>query len=135
MVYTLRMSLLPKLSASLGSFEPITPKYNQGSDSNFQVLGNLERFISTIIGVITVFAALYFIINFLMGAIGWISAGGDSGKISSARDRMVHGVIGLIIVVAAYGIIGLIGAIVGIEILNPAAMLSKAVPHSPPSIP
>lgn len=128
MVYTLRMSLLPKLSASLGSFEPITPKYNQGSDSNFQVLGNLERFISTIIGVITVFAALYFIINFLMGAIGWISAGGDSGKISSARDRMVHGVIGLIIVVGAYAIMGIIGAIIGVDILSPATILETVIP-------
>ena len=119
---------LPKLSASLGGFKPVSDIYNVGSDDDTKVLENLENFISAIIGVITVFAALYFIINFLMGAIGWISAGGDSGKISSARDRMVHGVIGLVVVVAAYGLIGLIGTIVGIDILNPKVMLNEIVP-------
>ena len=122
------MSLLPKLSSNLGSFTPPSNTYNQGSDDNTKVLTNLENFISAIIGVITVFATLYFVVNFLMGAVGWISAGGDSGKISSARDRMVHGVIGLIVVVAAYGLIGLIGTIVGIDILNPSKMLQEIVP-------
>ncbi len=117
-----------RLSAYLGKFRPVSEIYNKDSDNNDLVLTNLENFISAIIGVITVFASLYFIINFLMGAIGWISAGGDSGKISSARDRMVHGVIGLIIVVGAYAIMGIIGAIIGVDILSPATILETVIP-------
>ena len=88
----------------------------------------METFISTLIGVITVVGSIIFIINFLLAALQWITAGGDSGKIQSARDKMVQSVIGLIVVVAGYSLVGLIGSIVGLDILNPAMVLNELVP-------
>ncbi len=109
---------------SLGSFKPVGNNViNKGSNSNTQVLKNLELFISQILGILTVVASLFFIVNMILAAVNWITAGGDSGKISKARDAMVQNTIGLIIVVASYGLIGLIGSVVGLQVLRPAEVL------------
>lgn len=123
------MMFFATLLAQFGSgFQSPSDAYSQGSKTSEGALTNLETFLSTIIGVITVIGSIFFIVNFLLAALAWITAGGDSGKISSARDRMVQSVIGLIVVVAGYSIVGLIGSIVGLDILNPALVLNELIP-------
>lgn len=121
------MNLQAPLKLAQTSLGPIRPVgnnvINQGSNSNTQVLKNLELFISQILGILTVVASLFFIVNMILASVSWITAGGDSGKISKARDAMVQNTIGLIIVVASYGLIGLIGSIVGIQVLRPAEVI------------
>ncbi len=51
---------------------------------------------------------LLVLINFLWGAVTWITGGGDSAKIQKARDRMIQSVIGLIILVSSFALIGFI---------------------------
>lgn len=115
--------------AQFGSgFQPPSNAYSTGSNTTTGVLENLERFISAVLGLITVFAGIYFIVNFLLAALSWITAGGDSAKIGAARDRIVQSTIGLIVVVAAYGIVGLIGSIVGLNILDPVSVLEGLIP-------
>jgi hypothetical protein len=63
-----------------------------------------------------------------MAAIEWMTSGGDAGKLTSARNKMLHGVLGLVILVAAYGILGLIGTLVGIDLLNPGTLLDSIAP-------
>jgi hypothetical protein len=53
--------------------------------------------------------ALLVIVFFIWGAIDWIAAGGDSGKLEKARQKMMHSAIGLIILVASFTLIGLLG--------------------------
>lgn len=117
------ITVLPTLIAQFGS--GITPPVDVYDG---EPLTELDLFISNLLGLFTVFGALFFIIYFLMAAIQWISSGGDSGKLAEARNKMIQGVIGLIILVAAYAIIGLIGTIVGIDILNPIEQLQKINP-------
>lgn len=57
--------------------------------------------------VITV-GALIVLIMFLWGALEWITAGGDPGKIEKARSRILQSLIGLIILVSSFVIIGFI---------------------------
>lgn len=52
--------------------------------------------------------ALMVLINFIWGATTWITGGNDSAKIQKARDRMVQSVIGLIILVSSFALIGFI---------------------------
>ena len=85
---------------------------------------SLETLISTLIGLFTTIGSITFIFMFLYGAFKWISGGDDSAKIQKARDQMVQAVLGLIIMVAGYALIGLIGTMVGISILNPAELLN-----------
>jgi hypothetical protein len=51
---------------------------------------------------------LLVLINFLWGAVTWITGGNDSAKIQKARDRMIQSVIGLIILVSSFALIGFI---------------------------
>jgi len=88
-------------------------------------LTSLESWISNIIGLLTTLGALVFIFMFFYGALSWIAGGDDSSKVQKARDQMIQGIIGLVILVAGYAIIGLIGALVGIDILNPGKQIIK----------
>lgn len=79
----------------------------------------LGDFISTIITTLTVFGGLAFVLYFSLGALSWITAGGDKGKVQTAQSQMTQGAIGLIAIIASYFIIGIIGAVLGLDILNP----------------
>lgn len=51
------------------------------------------------------------LIYFLWGAMEWISAGGDSGKLEKARLRILHSFIGMLILVSSFTIIAFLGQI------------------------
>lgn len=51
---------------------------------------------------------LIVLIMFLWGALEWITAGGDSGKIEKARNRIMQSIIGLLILVSSFVIIGFV---------------------------
>lgn len=91
--------------------------------------------LSILLGFLTIIAGLWFLTNFVLGAVSWISAGGDKGKAQQARDKLTNAVIGLAIVVGAYAIAGLVGTIVGIDFLNIGAALSILTPGGAPPAP
>lgn len=96
------------------------------------VLSTGQGIISFIITFMTIFAGIIFLYQFIRGALAWISAGGDQKKISDARDMITQGVIGLVVIVASYAIIGLISTVIGIDLLNPAQLLLQLVPTTTP---
>ncbi len=75
-------------------------------------IGNL---ISTAIGAVIVIAAVLALIYLIMGAFDWITSGGDKQKLESARGKITNGIIGLILVVATWAIITLVGNFLGLE--------------------
>lgn len=79
----------------------------------------LGKFLSSIITTLTIVGSLTFVIYFTMGALKWITAGGDKTKVGEAQSQMTQGAIGLIAMVASYFIIGIVGAVLGLNILNP----------------
>ncbi|MBP7842966.1 hypothetical protein KA017_03095 [Candidatus Woesebacteria bacterium] len=119
------MIVLPTLIAQFGSFDPQSPLVDGAAEDPG---ANIEAIISNIVGFLTIIGAIFFIVYFLMAAMEWITSGGDSGKLTTARNKMMQGILGLVILVAAYGIIGLIGSIVGIELLEPALLLESITP-------
>ena len=88
----------------------------------------LTKIVSNVLGFLTVLAGLYFLLYFVMGGINWIASGGEKDKIEKAKHQMTNAAIGLIVVVAAYGIAFIIGRVLGIEILKPALELQKLIP-------
>lgn len=111
---------------------PFANQYTENITVDNTALTTFERLISNMLGLLTVLGVLIFIVYFMLGAIGWITAGGDSSKISKARDQMMQGALGLVVLVALYAVIGLISSIVGINILNPAEMLETLIPVTSP---
>ncbi len=82
------------------------------------------KFITTAIGIMTVIAIIWFIFTLFLGAIAWISSGGDKVKLQNAQKHITSALTGLIIVIAALFLVKLIGIIFGIDILNITALIN-----------
>lgn len=118
----------------LGTLEGLKTGYEPTLEANAS--GNapdvFESIMSNIVGFLTILSGLYFFVMFIIGGLGWASAGGDSGKVDTAKNRMTNGVIGLIIVVAAYSVIFIVGTVLGIKILQPGEEIIKLSPNYTP---
>jgi hypothetical protein len=120
---------LPTFLSQLGEFTPpVENKWNYNLGTTASALDTFELVLSSFLTIATAVGGILFLYTFIMGALGWITAGGDSGKITKARDQMVQGAIGLVILVGAYAIIGLIGAVLGLKILNPSEVIYSVIP-------
>lgn len=97
-----------------------------GTFKGFGPLGNptgtgaitLTKLVSTSIGVLSLIAFIWFVYNFIIGAIGIISSGGDKQKLESARNKITYSIIGVVVVIASLFVIDLIGVVFGIPFLN-----------------
>lgn len=83
----------------------------------------IEKLISNVLVVLTAVAGIAFSLYFLLGGLNWITAGGDKGKIDKAKGMMTNGAIGLIIIAVSYAITWIVGAVLGIDILEPGALI------------
>lgn len=79
----------------------------------------LGTLLSNLITTLTVVGSLAFVVYFTLGGLKWIIAGGDKAKVSEAQTSMTQAAIGLIVIVVSFFIIGIVGAVLGIDILNP----------------
>ena len=84
--------------------------------------------ISKIIGIMTVVAGIWFFFMMIVGAYGFLSAGGDAKKIEESTKKITSALIGLIVIVLAYALVSLIGRILGFEILNPQDIIKLLGP-------
>ena len=98
-------------------------EYQQANTLTSDTGSTLHQFISTIITSLSVIASIAFAVYFILGGLKWITAGDKEQSIKEAKDQMVHSALGLIVVVVAYFIIGIIGSILGIDILSPGTLL------------
>jgi hypothetical protein len=75
-------------------------------------------YLITIWQALTVVGGLALLLYLLWGSIDWLVAGGDSGKVQKARDKMTGAVIGFIILLGSFVIIGFIGELIGYDLLD-----------------
>jgi hypothetical protein len=123
-------TLIAQGDVDLGTFQPATDAYSAGSGddpSGGLALANMETLISNLIGALTVVGSILFVVYFILGAFEWISSGGDKGKLEHARNRMMYGILGMIIIVGAYSLLGLLSGIIGLDFLNPAKQINDIV--------
>ena len=90
--------------------------------------GNFTDIISNIIGIMTIIAGIWFIFQFIIGAYGYMTAGGDQKRVSDSASKITNALIGLVIIVAAYAIISLLGSLLGFDILNPILLIKQLSP-------
>jgi len=115
--------MMNHLAIRIGIFNGIgnLGKTRWGAAGGYQDIApdvTLSTIISTVIGVITLAGGLWFIVQFFIGALNWITAGSDKDGISKAQKRMTNSLIGLIVLIGAYSFIGLVGHVLGIDILD-----------------
>ena len=80
--------------------------------------------ISAIIGFMTVVAGLFFIFQFLIGAIQWLASGGEKAGLQQAQQKLSNAFIGFVLVVAAVAIFTLLGEFLGFRFLNVADLIN-----------
>ena len=76
---------------------PIAKLFCSGQADTAQETGNvLNKILSTVLGFLTIVAAIWFMIQFIIAGFNWISAGGDKNNTQAARQKMTNAVIGLV---------------------------------------
>lgn len=105
------ITLGPSPITGLGKFQTDAPA------------SQLTNFISTIINVITITAGLAFLLYFAIGGLKWITSSGEKARAEEAKTELTQAAIGLIVVAVSYFIVGIVGGVVGIDILNPGKLL------------
>jgi hypothetical protein len=91
-----------------------TPLEGVGTIGTGDPVTTIASIISTAIGLMTVIAGVYFIFNIITSAVSIISSAGDKGNLESARTKMTHSMIGLVVTISAMFIVGMLTTVLGI---------------------
>ena len=75
----------------------------------------LEDILSLVLGFLTVVAVIYFVIQIILAGYAFISGQGDEKKIEMARKKLTDGILGLTIVVIAFGITAFLAHLLGLQ--------------------
>ncbi len=85
------------------------------------VLSNIVKILFIAGGII----ALFMII---IGAIQWITSGGDKESVGKARGRITEGLIGLVVLGLAFVIVRVVGNLVNVNIMGGATLPVLSTP-------
>ena len=97
---------------------PVLPSIIGGGDSPKVDAGGtgLGRIISNLVGALFIAGFLLAFVYLLMGAISWVTSGGDKAKLEKARDEITNSILGAIVVAAAWAISVLVANFFGLDL-------------------
>ncbi len=78
---------------------------------------NLGTLIGSFLGVMILVGAIGAFLYMVMGGVQWITAGGDTGKIDKARQKIVQSIVGLGVLASTFAIFLVVQYFFGINIL------------------
>ena len=94
--------------------------------------GFLQDLLPRIIGLGLIIGIVMFFFIMLIGAIQWISSGGDKGAIEAARSKLTNALVGILLLLALFAIIKLLGDFFGVNILEiDLGPLKIGIPDTP----
>jgi magnesium-transporting ATPase (P-type) len=79
---------------------------------------SLSGIITWIVGFLVVVGVVASLIFMLIGAIKWITSGGDAEKLSNARKTVMFAIIGLIVMLLSLVIMNVIEGLLGVSTVN-----------------
>ncbi len=86
---------------------PCNDAYGQDQPSN------LSEIAKTIVNILSVIVGIVAVIMIIVGGFRYITSGGDSGNVSSAKNTLIYAIVGLIIVALAQFIVHFVLSNVG----------------------
>jgi hypothetical protein len=98
----------PAISSGL-NFTPATAENGSALLSYIRVIWNTVQIIG---GLLVLF-------YFILGGVDWITSHGEKGKVEAARNKMTQAVIGFIILISTFTIVGFLGTLIGFDFLRP----------------
>lgn len=123
------MTNMKILALELGNIggEGLGPFGNAPGDG----LTGITGMVSSIIGIMTIAAGIWFLFQFIIGGFNWINAGGDKAKLQTSKDRLTNSMIGLIVVSAGWAVLALAGTFLNVDftVSNPGAILEQLSPN------
>lgn len=115
-----------QIGCGLGPIGDFVCNLTGTKEENTTLVGNkLDSVISVIIAVLATIAGVWFLFQIIVAGLGWLGSGGEKASLEQSRNKITWAFIGLITVVGAWAVAGLIGKIVGIDIMHPGAALGK----------
>lgn len=75
----------------------------------------LQPVINVLVVLILSLAVILALVLLIIGGIQWILSGGDKEKVASARSRIIAALIGLLIVLSAWAIVGILKGFFGLR--------------------
>lgn len=89
-------------TGTTGTGHTIKPVGDSATDQNLS--GNIVDILNVIIGAIGILAVGIVI----LGGVQYMTSSGDAGKVKKAKDTILYGIIGLIIVALAFAIVNFV---------------------------
>jgi hypothetical protein len=87
--------------------------------SNIPGYKTIGAFISAALTMIFIIALIAVLVMLVWGALQWIFSGGEKDAVASARNRILHALIGLAVLAVAIALVSLASSFVGVNILAP----------------
>jgi len=94
---------------------------NPALSDELQAFSGIEFFNALVPNLITLLfiaAVVVALVFLIIGAIKWITSGGDKTAVESARGTITSAIIGLVVVFSVYAILRLIGYFFHLELLE-----------------
>lgn len=96
----------------------IGEKLEELGGAGVPVQTNLGKLIGSFLGVAILVGAIAAFGYMILGGIQWITAGGDTGKIEKARQKIMQSIIGLAVLASMFAIFTVVQYFFGIDILS-----------------
>ena len=108
------------LALDIGHFEGLGPLGNISifADPSVTASERLVGLISSILALMTIAAGIYFLFRIINTSFKLITGGHDKQAIQDAQKQLSNAILGLLIVVLSYTLVGIVGLFLGFDILN-----------------
>lgn len=114
-VTSLALACIPVLAPAVVSAADISGNLKCGSNLDASGTGcdsnitngssNLNNVITDIVNIFSVIVGIVSVIMIIYGGFRYVTSGGDSGNVSSAKNTIIYAVIGLVVVALAQFIV------------------------------
>lgn len=93
-------------------------------------ISQLESLISMVLGILTIIGVIFFTIQIILAGYSFMSAKGDKEKIADARKKITNSILGLAIVVIAFGLAAFLANLLGLgNVFNLVETLEPIIPQ------
>ena len=108
------------------NFDLDRSKYSNYLPTDGSSASGFNSFITNLISTTITISGILLLAYFLYGAVVWTTAAGDQKKLDEAKKIMNNAIVGMILVVLSYFVVGIVGGILGINnILSPVFLFPK----------
>jgi hypothetical protein len=81
-------------------------------------VGFFQSFVPNLITLGLIIGVLFFLFILIIGAIQWISSGGDKNALEEAKHKVTNAIVGMVILFSVFAVLKLIENFFGISILT-----------------